>query len=139
MKKNLVSVVVISCVSLLAVSLFFSAFGRETARSGSNAIGEEGQKVKATGTYMRCTDGSDMIIFENEPCCVSNKTGRNDVFNNLNTGDRVSVVCSPILETYPGKTTVYEIELLERGSIEDINQNMLESLAELGWKPASTK
>lgn len=48
-------------------------------------------------------------------------------------GDKIMVVCNDIRETYPAQTDVRFCWIFERGSLDDIPENTLENLRELGW------
>ena len=84
------------------------------------------------GYYLKTT-GGDMIVCKDGPCVMRNESGNDGMFDGLRNGDRIEVTYEYVLETYPGKMPVYSCKLLERGSIEDIPEDVLESLSELGW------
>lgn len=86
------------------------------------------------GIYLRSTNGSNIIISENNgPIDMSNKTGSENVFDDLENGDKIEVTYDSIMETYPGRTTIYTCKLIEKGSANDIPKDILDKLQELGW------
>ncbi|MBS5950729.1 MAG: hypothetical protein KIC47_10505 [Clostridium sp.] len=86
------------------------------------------------GIYLRSTNGSNIIIAENNgPIDMSNKTGSENVFDDLESGDKIEVTYDIIMETYPGRTTIYTCKLIEKGSANDIPKDILDKLEEMGW------
>ena len=86
------------------------------------------------GIYLRSTNGSNVIIAENNgPIDMSNKTGSENVFDDLESGDKIEVTYDIIMETYPGRTTIYTCKLIEKGSANDIPKDILDKLEEMGW------
>lgn len=91
-------------------------------------------KSYMTGIYLRSINGSNIIIDEdNIPICMDNKTGMEDIFRDLNNGDKIEVAYDTINETYPAETKIYNCKLIERGSINNIPKDALEKLEEMGW------
>lgn len=84
------------------------------------------------GRYLRSDNGTSMMIRDNSPIQMSNRTER-ELFNGMENGDKIWVLHDGIAESYPGKTGVYAVIRLEKGSITDISQGVLDSLRELGW------
>ena len=64
---------------------------------------------------------------------MSNKTGSENVFDDLESGDKIEVTYDIIMETYPGRTTIYTCKLIEKGSANDIPKDILDKLEEMGW------
>lgn len=86
------------------------------------------------GIYLRSTNGSSIIIVENNgPIDMSNKTGSENIFDDLESGDKIEVTYDSIMETYPGRTTIYSCKLIERGNVNDIPKDTLDKLEEMGW------
>ena len=86
-----------------------------------------------TGRYLRPGE-SHLIIPENGGATVMNNgTDDTSIFDGLDTGDKIEVVCDYILESYPASTTIYSCKLLEDGSPEDLPQDEIDTLAEMGW------
>lgn len=86
------------------------------------------------GIYLRSTNGSNIIIVENNgPFDMSNKTGSENVFDDLESGDKIEVTYDSIMETYPGRTKIYTCKLIEKGSANDIPKDILDKLEEMGW------
>lgn len=54
-------------------------------------------------------------------------------FEGLDDGDLIRIYVGVILETWPGQTTVYAVEKMEDGDIDDISAELLEELGEMGW------
>lgn len=84
------------------------------------------------GIYLRTDKGSNMIIMGNDPIVMSNRTNR-DIFKNIDSGDRILILHDGIQESYPGGTGVYALFKRAEGKPEDIPEDVILSLAEMGW------
>ena len=74
-----------------------------------------------------------MILDDGGAITMSNQTGDATIFDDLKSGDTIKVTYDEIAESYPAQTTIYSCELIERGSKEDIPQDSLDQLQEMGW------
>lgn len=81
---------------------------------------------------------STMLILDNSPIVMSNRTKNGNLFSKLTDGDKVLVFHDGIAETYPGRTGVYAVIKLSDGSISDIPNDVLTALTELGWEITAT-
>ncbi len=117
-KKRLVPIIAVISISVLFVIGFF-LFG----------IRGYGCSV---GRYLEASDGSSMVVVDNEPVQMSNQTNWK-LFDGLDTGDKIWVVHDGMENYYPGRTGVYAILKLSDGNIDDIPQTVVNQLAELGW------
>ena len=86
----------------------------------------------STGQYLEAKDGQALLIRDNSPIEMSNRTER-ELFDELDMGDMILVIHDGIAETYPGRTGVYAIFKLSNGAIDDIPKNVVNQLNELGW------
>ncbi len=125
------------CVLLAALIIsaaIFAAFtmAERSTMTGRGALSGGAALSPMEGYYLKTT-GGDMIVCKDGPCVMRNESGNDGVFDGLRNGDRIEVTYEYVLETYPGKMPVYSCKLLERGSIEDIPEDVLENLSELGW------
>ena len=84
------------------------------------------------GRYLEAKNGKPMLIRENSPISMHNRTKR-DLVNNLDIGDKILVIHTGIAESYPGQTGVYAVFKISDGTTEDIPQNVINELIELGW------
>ena len=94
-----------------------------------------GAKPTMTGRYLRAENGISLIVAEDGgPIQLSDLSKSGNLFIGLNSGDRIEIQYDAIAETYPGQTGVYACKLLEEGTPEDVPEETLASLEELGWK-----
>ncbi|VYU36985.1 DUF3221 domain-containing protein [Clostridium tertium] len=95
----------------------------------------ENNKTSMTGIYLRSTNGSSIIIaWNNAPIVMTNETGSENIFDDLENGDKIEVTYDVIMETYPGRTTIYSCILIEKGSVNNIPKDTLDKLEEMGWR-----
>ena len=86
----------------------------------------------STGRYLEAKNGVSMLILDNSPIQMSDRTN-SDLFEKLETGDKILVLHDGIAESYPGRTGAYAVFKQEDGTIDDISQDVLEQLTEMGW------
>ena len=86
----------------------------------------------SVGRYLEAKDEKAMLIRENSPISMHNRTNL-DLVNDLDTGDEILVIHTGIAESYPGQTGVYAVFKISDGTINDIPQNVIDQLIELGW------
>ena len=84
------------------------------------------------GRYLEANNGSEMIVVDNSPTVMLNRTNR-DIFKNLETGDKILVIHGATAESYPARTGAYAVIKLGDGSISDIPKTVIDSLTEIGW------
>ena len=87
------------------------------------------------GLYLEGKDGQAMLICENSPIVMSNRTNR-ELFDDLEVGDEILVIHDGINESYPGSTRAYAVFKLKDGTENDIPQAVVDQLIELGWLDA---
>ena len=102
---------------------------KQSAEYGQN-LPEDGGWV--SGRYLR-GKRSDLIIIGDQGATTMGIADEAISFEGMEDGDliRVYIVC--ILESWPGQTTVYAVEKVEDGEIQDISSELLEELREMGW------
>ena len=94
----------------------------------------------AEGRYLRDKNGGDMVLVEQngyiEPVSVQTYNGASYSgydFAEFESGDRIKILVDGIRETYPAQATVYATELMEKGSYDDLDADVMDSLREMGW------
>lgn len=125
MKKKLILVVcIIFSVFLLLVATVFVGLG--IALYNGYSFTE--------GRVLVADNGSYMIIDENgSPIVISNQSKNEDIFADLTNGDEILIVHDGIQESYPAGTGVYFCIKLADGKYEDLSEQTLLSLMEMGW------
>jgi len=86
----------------------------------------------SVGRYMETTKGAHILIVDDSLIEISNYTKR-DLFENLDTGDKIIVIHGGVLDSFPGKTDARAIFKLQAGEMDDIPQTVIDKLTELGW------
>ena len=86
------------------------------------------------GRYLLARDGSHMVVDRTgSPIILEAPDRRPHMFDSLEDGDRVLVVCGGIHTSYPGRSGAYWCLRLGSGSVDDLPQDTLAQLAGLGW------
>ena len=83
----------------------------------------------------RCivTKQNCMMVLDNSPIGMSNQSWDKELFEDLDTGDKILVVHDGIAESYPGQKGAYFILRLAEGSIADVPVQVIEALEALGY------
>ncbi len=121
-KKWLIPVCAIAGVLLLCAAIYWYTAAHMLSFSAGRFL------TMDNGAYM-------MVVDQYGPIRLSAAGGRDGVFDGLENGDKVLVLHSLILETYPAQTRIYGIFKLSGGTINDIPEDTLKSLADLDWQP----
>ena len=93
----------------------------------------ENEYASAEGRFLRCKNGSAMIIIEGTgPCTISEGA---EFLEDFTDGDLVKIQFDgEILESYPGQIPViYGAELVEEGNLSDIDEEVMSTLREMDW------
>ena len=119
-KKILISIcIVVSLILLtLATVLFF--------------IIEQNNYSFSEGIFLKA-DGSFLIICENTPIVLSNRTKDENLFDSIKSGDKIRIVHDSVAESSPAQTGVYYCKKLSDGTMKDIPDEVIHSLLEMGW------
>lgn len=92
----------------------------------------------STGRYLEAKNGQDIFVLHNSPVVMSNNADR-DIFKNFETGDKILVAHFCVAESYPGQTGVKFAFRLEKGTIEDVPETVVETLKRLEWLEEAQK
>ncbi len=88
------------------------------------------------GYFLEGKTGTPLIIVDDSPIVMSQHPDiqtEKAMFDDFTDGDLIHIYCDAIMESYPGQTNVYGVMFLEDGDIENINEDVLKSLEEMGW------
>lgn len=120
MKKKWLIAVIFIAVILLVLG---SVWGYLSANSVSFS----------TGRCLVASNGAYLILIDSGPVVMNNCTDNAELFADIRTGDEIRILHDGIQETYPGGTGVYSCKVLSEGSIDDIPEEIIESLSVMGW------
>lgn len=120
-KKRHISIIAVILILTILLIVFFVV-----VRGGDGC---------SVGRYLEASNGNGMVVLGNASVQMSNQTKRN-LFDALDTGDKILVIHDGVDTAYPGRTGVYAILKLEDGNIDDIPPAVVNSLIELGWLTA---
>jgi hypothetical protein len=92
------------------------------------------------GRYLQARDGSHMVIDRHgSPIILDPPSYLPDLFDSLEDGDRILVLSDLILTSYPGRSGAYLCLRLGDGSPEDLPNETVSQLTQLGWLSQSLK
>lgn len=120
-KKFIIPAIIVAVILILFGSIFWYMVSNSMSFS--------------TGRCIVTSNGSYMVLLDNSPIQMANCSNNEELFADLKTGDLIKILHDGIQETYPGGTGVYYCQKLEAGSIEDIPNDIIESLSPMGWIP----
>lgn len=122
MKKKLIAAVLVLVVLAAAgIAAYFIRFGNI-------------RPTLSEGRALRCAGGEVLWIDENgSPTVMTDCTKNKKLLNGLSTGDRILLLHDGVEESYPGRTGVYFLLKLGKGTIGDIPDATLQELSALGW------
>jgi len=86
----------------------------------------------SVGRCLVADNGSYMLVEDNSPIVMSNRD-KKEIFSGLETGDKILVLHDGVEESYPGGTGAKWIVKLEDGTMEDIPEEVISELTEMGW------
>ncbi|MCD7782385.1 MAG: YobA family protein [Firmicutes bacterium] len=101
----------------------------------STTVVSTGAYVTMTGRIVK-TDGAYFFISEGDyrDLVTIHSRSANASFDDLATGDLVEVgTDGTIAETYPGQMSVYTLEILEHGSVDDIDERVISEIESCGY------
>ena len=85
----------------------------------------------SSGTCIKADNGRYLILLDNSPVAMHQRSGEKSIFEKLDTGDRIIAVHSGVLETFPGKMGIYFLIKLDGGH--PVPDEAINQLRELGW------
>ncbi len=92
------------------------------------------KKNTMIGIYLESTNENNIIISEDtSPIVMYNKTNKENIFDNLKSGDKIIITYDSIMETYPARTNIYSCKFIEKGTLDNIPKDTLNKLQEMGW------
>ncbi len=87
------------------------------------------------GRFAAGLNENNLVLIEKdgyiEPVVVS--TAKFVSFDGIADGDKVRILVETIAESYPCQTEAYGVKLIEKGSYDDLDIEIMDSLREMGW------
>ena len=87
----------------------------------------------SVGNCIAADNGRYLIVLDNSPVAMHQRSGKESIFPDLETGDKIFIIHDGIAETYPGQTGLYFIVKLSDGDIHDVPEEIMSQLQEMGW------
>ncbi len=117
MKKKILLGICIGIIILIAPILFVTNGFRHTVTTGVCLV----------------ADNSVIVIVDDTPMKISNQSSNENLFADLQTGDKVIITHDGVQETYPAKTGVYKLLKIDTDCIDEVPTNTITQLAEMGY------
>ena len=117
------AIFVLICIVLSLFLLTVAALGFLTARGYSLSVGR----------LLRCDNETNILVVDQSPICMSDRSKTQSLFENCQTGDLLFVLHDGVAETYPAQSGAFAVIRLKKGTVEDISNEMITTLTELGW------
>ena len=87
----------------------------------------------ATGVYLAAENGSHIIVLDSSPIIMSAKD-KEQLFEGLESGDKIFILNGPIRETFPGGTDVKFCLKLPTSEPVSTPPGLIQQLEDLGYK-----
>lgn len=87
----------------------------------------------SVGNALVANDGQYILVLDDSPICLSNVKDKENLFDDIDNGDKILVLHDGINDTYPGQTGAYAVFKLEDGAVSDISKSVLNELTDMGW------
>lgn len=117
MKKRKKIGLALACVAVAAFAVF------SVARNGF-----------MTGWYIQGANGAHIIIDKGgSPVIMQDRSRSGTLFDKLENGDKILVGMGTINQSFPAQGGTSWCLRLNRGSMDELSQDTLKGLAELGW------
>ena len=139
--KRKIWIIVTVCLAVVLVAAA-CLIGWGTRQGLSISLGQYADSASGDVMY---TDGSflednfevsfetvtgHMVLLDGAPVCMS---GREKIFCNLTTGDRMLVIHGPVAESYPGQARAYMCIRYANGTEDDLEEHDWVNLKTDGW------
>ena len=92
-----------------------------------------GQGNWMEGVCLVTNNGRVLLIVEDEPIALSDRSKEGGLLEGVQTGDRVRVLHDGLAESFPAQAGIYKLVKTGEGSIDDISPKTLDMLRQLGW------
>lgn len=124
---------IIPVILLLAAVLIAVAVRIRGPEDAKETFDPSREIYTSVGRCLISDHGSYLLIQGNSPTELHNASGDENLFEGIDTGDEIEVTSSMVMLTYPSQTYIYSLKKLSDGSIDDIPQEVIDDLTELGW------
>ena len=112
-------------ILLCVLALLLSACAAQAA---------EPERTETEGRLLLAENGTALLVTEDgTPMTLAVQAEGEDPWAGYHSGDRIRVTHDGVSETYPAQTGAYAWERLEEGTLEDVPEETLAALEELGW------
>lgn len=85
------------------------------------------------GTCIVADNGRYLVVLDNSPVAMHQRSGKERIFPELSTGDTIFILHDGVAESDPGKTGLYFILKLADGNENNIPTEVITQLQELDW------
>jgi hypothetical protein len=121
---------IIPVILLVAAALIAAIVRAQPPEDPTETSDPSKEIYTSVGRCLISDNGAYLLIQQFDATVLYGKEG---LFEGIDTGDEIEVKHGMVQTTYPGGTNAYEVKKLSDGSIDDIPQDVIDDLTELGW------
>lgn len=115
------------------IGMFLCALAILLAACAAPAAEPE-ERTETEGRLLLAEDGTALLVAEDgTPMVLSVQADGDDPWGGFHSGDWLRVAHGGVDDSYPRQAGAYEWERLEEGTLEDVPEETLTALEELGW------
>ena len=121
--KHFLPLKIILGVVLSIALLFLCTVGILTAKGYGASVGR----------ILKADENTYMLIVDQTPIKMSDRSKGKTLFEGYHTGDKVLVIHGGIEDSYPAQSGAYAVIRLKAGEETDIPHTVISELTQLGW------
>ncbi|MEN0642353.1 hypothetical protein MKY91_04145 [Alkalicoccobacillus gibsonii] len=85
------------------------------------------------GRFLKSSNGQSILVNDHDVVIMGNDTEEGEVCEDINIGDKIVVIADAIDASYPSSANVIRCKLIEEGSVNDLPNETIDYLQDMGW------
>lgn len=91
------------------------------------------QEDSIEGRFLKSSNGQSILVTDHDVVIMGNDTEKGEVCEDINIGDKIVVIADAIDASYPSSANVIRCKLIEEGSVNDLPNETIDYLQDMGW------
>lgn len=91
------------------------------------------QEDSIEGRFLKSINAQSILVNDQDVIIMENDTEEHDVCEGINIGDKIAVIADAIDTSHPSSANVVTCKLIEEGSVNDIPNETIDYLQDMGW------